>query len=511
MKLQIEKIDPLLKDAISGIPDLRVAAVLIFAIVNLGVFLFRLDSVWHYGALFQTTGGERLVIYPVWKAVHHLQVYDWPLQFPYALALYNYLFYYSYAFYLQQVGAWGADILLWGRLVTPLFAIAGAVAQWKLVQTYLKLRGLRSILSFIFSLGLWLCTSIVRQWAITIRPDMAAVALVMTALCVIVLRPRFGFAYAGVLFYLAWSFKQSVILAFVGVCLFLMLRKRWRDLSVLAVAFAALTAMTLLLGSSVYRFNVLVAPGMVREFSLRWASQIVPKSLASNAYWILAPIALLFATGARRVDNTVRMLITVLVIALAGGLAGMTKVGAWDHYLLEAFAAGSTLLQFAVFTTPGWPASALVLFGCVQPAIQLATLPSGNFSHPFGTVGIATAAEYADAEALRDRLASLRKPIFSNNEIFSLPWFSSDNRAPVLIVDAIFHDATRSRCQNGCVEGMLRRGEIPTVLLPSDDETYRSSLGAHYRKAGDAMYAGRAWSIYVLDSRPPSPDSSKRK
>jgi hypothetical protein len=511
MNAQVEKIDSLSRGAGPGIPDIRVAAVLIFAIANFGVFLARLVSVWRYGALFAATGGERLAIYPVWKEVHHLSIYDWPLQFPFSLALYNYLFYYSYAFYLQLVGAWGADILLCGRLVTPLFAIAGAVAQWKLVQTYLKLRGLRSVLSFIFSLGLWFCTSIVRQWAISIRPDMAAVALVMIALCVIVLRPRFGFAYAGVLFYLAWSFKQSVVLAFVGVCLFLLFHKRWRDLSVLAVAFAALTATTLMLGSSEYRFNILVAPGMVREFSLKWASQIVPKSLAGNAYWILAPIALLFAASARRIDNTVRLLITVLVVALAGGLAGMTKVGAWDHYLLEAFATGSTLLQFAVFTSPGWPVSALVLFGCVQPALQLATLSTGYFPPPFGTVGIATAAEYADAEALRDRLAPMKKPIFTNNEIFSLPWFSSDNQAPAFIVDAIFHDATRSRCQNGCVEGMLSRGEIPTVLLPSDDETYRNSLGAHYRKAGDAMYAGRGWCIYVLDPPPPSPDLSKMK
>jgi hypothetical protein len=126
-------------------------------------------------------------------------------------------------------------------------------------------------------------------------------------------------------------------------------------------------------------------------------------------------------------------------------------------------------------------------------------------------VGIATAAEYTDAEALRDRLAPLKKPIFTNNEIFSLPWFSSDNRAPALVIDSLFHDATRSRCQNGCVEGMLSRGEIPTVLLPSDDETYRNSLGTNYRKAGDAMYARRPWSIYVLNPQAQSHDSSIRK
>ncbi len=246
MKLQLKKIDRSSTDAGLAIPDLRVAAVLVFAILNLAVFLVRFISVLRYGALFPATGGERLAIYPVWKAVHHLPVYEWPLQFPFALALYNYLFYFTYAFYLKLAGAWGADILLWGRLFTPAFAVIGALAQWKLVQTHLHLRGVRSLLSLLFSLGLWFCASIVRQWAITIRPDMAAVALVMVALYMVVRQPRFGFVYAGVFFYLAWSFKQSVVLALAGVSLFLLFHKRWRDLSLLVAVFALLAAATIL-------------------------------------------------------------------------------------------------------------------------------------------------------------------------------------------------------------------------------------------------------------------------
>lgn len=488
-----------------GISDLRVAAVLVFAILNLAVFLVRFISVLHYGALFPTTGGERLAIYPVWKAVHHLPVYQWPLQFPFALALYNYLFYYTYAFYLKLAGAGGADILLWGRLLTPAFAVMGALAQWKLVQTHLHLRGVRSLLSLLFSLGLWFCASIVRQWAITIRPDMAAVALVMIALYMVVRRPRFGFVYAGVFFYLAWSFKQSVVLAFAGVCLFLLFHKRWRDLSVLASVFAVLAAVTILLGTPEYRYNTLVAPGLVQEFSFLHALPIEARSVSANAYWILAPFALLLAAGARRVDDDVRLLTTALIVALAGGLVAMSKVGSWDHYLLEAFVAGSTLLQMAVFAAPGRLASALVLFGCVQPAIQLAATQSGPHQHLLGTVGIATPAEYADAAALRDRLAPFKKPIFTDNGIFSLPWFSSGNRAPVLIVNTIFHDATRARCQDGCVEGMLHRGEIPTVMLPQNDDTYLPSLSPDYKKAGEGMYAGRIWCIYALRAPEPSP------
>lgn len=485
------------KDTGLGISDLRVAAVLIFVVLNLAVFFLRLVSVWRYGALFGPDSS--LAIYPVWKAVHHVPVYEWPLAYPFSLALYNYLFYNTYAFFLRLVGASGAAIMMWGRLFTVLFPIVGAIAQWKLVQYHFSLRGIRSVFSLFFAMGLWFCTSIVRHWALCIRPDMGAIALVMAALYIVVRRPRFAFAYAGVLFYLAWSFKQTVVLALVGVCLYLIYDKRWRDMSVLATVFSVSIAATLLIGSPEYRFDILVAPRLVKEFSLAWASQMAPKSLISNSYWILAPITLLIAFTKRRFDNTTRLLTVVLVVALAGGLAGMTKVGAWDNYLLEAFVAGSTLLQIAVFTAQARFVSGLVLFGCIVPAIQLAIAPSGPHLHTFGTVGIATPAEYADAVALRDRLVLMRKPIFSTDPMFSLPWISNDNQAPALVIDSIFHDATRSRCQNECIEGMLQRGEIPTVVLASGDDTYQRNLSPQYEKVGEARESDRMWSIYQLN------------
>jgi len=390
--------------------------------------------------------------------------------------------------------------MTWGRPLTTVFVIVGAIAQWKLVQAHLTLRGARSILSLIFAVGLWFCASIVRYWAITIRPDIPAIALVMIALWLVVRQPRFGFAYAGVFFYLAWSFKQSVVLSLVGVCLFLLFHKRWRELTVLASVFAVLAAVTILIESPEYRFNTFVAPRLI-SWDIAWALQIAPKSLIANAYWILAPIALLLAAGTRRVDNTVRMLTIILAVALAGGLAGMTKVGAWDNYLFEAFVAGSTMLQIAVFAATGRLVNTLLLFSCVQPAIQLAAPQSGTHRHALGTIGIATAAEYADAVALRDRLATMKKPIFTTDEIFSLPWFSTDNGAPALVIDPLFHQATLASCQNACVEGMLQRAEIPTVMLLSSGDPYQSSLNPNYEKIGEARVGDTLWSIYALNLR----------
>jgi len=490
-----------LRDLNLGISDLRVAAVLIFVTLNLAIMLLRIISVWRYGSLIPFDSS--LAIYAVWKGANHLPVYEWPLSFPFSLSLYNYLFYETYASFLRLAGATGEGMMTWGRFLTPVFAIMGAIAQWKLVQHHLGLRGARSLLSLLFAIGLWFCTSIVRYWAVSIRPDIAAVALVMVALCLVVRQRRFAFAFAGVFFYLAWSFKQTVVLALVGVCLFLVFQKRWRDLMVLAAVFAALAAATLLLGSPEYRFDILVAPGIVREFSLKWASQIALKSIVSNSYWILAPIALMLAAAERRTDDTVRMLNIVLVLALVGGLAGMTKVGAWDNYLLEAFVAGSTLLQIAVFTVPERLAGALVLLGCIIPAIQIATAPSGPRLHPFGTVGITSPSGYTDAVTLRDRLATMKKPIFTTDPMFSLPWISNDNRAPAMVVDSIFFNAARARCQNGCIEGMLKRGEFPTVVLLSSGDAYQSSLNPNYKKIGEARESERLWSIYELTPTEP--------
>jgi hypothetical protein len=552
------------KDTGLEISDRRIAAVLLFTILNLAVLLLRLVSAWHYGALFNTSSSEAVVTYPIWKAVHHLPVYAWPLSYSFSLTLYNYLFYESYAFFLRMADVTGSGILAWGRSLTLAFAILGAIAQWKLVQRYLNLRGLRSALSLVFALGLWSCASLVRAWPLTIRPDMAAVALVMVALCIVARQPRFAFAYAGGLFYLAWSFKQSVILAFVGVCLFLLFHKRWRDLFVLAAVFAALILATLLLSTPEYRFNVLVAPGLVKEFTFAHTVREGSRAVIENAYWILAPIALLMATGARRLDRTLRLLSTVLVVALLGGLAGMSKTGGTSNYLLESFVAGSALLQIAVFTAPGRLVTALLLFGCAQPALEVAMVPSGaHFPHNSMIVGIATADEYADAVALRDRLATMKKPIFTTDDMFSLPWYSNDNHAPALAMDLLFHDATRANCQNGCVEGMLQRGEIPTVLLPSaasstvtcitgnssassawtripsrlsslwtklqnklsgdstqpncfysattSDDIYRRSLNPNYQKVGEDRYLDVMWSIYTFNPPAPGPDASKKQ
>jgi hypothetical protein len=526
---------PPTRDSAWTLSRCRVAAVVAFFALNLAVYLIRIISVWRYGALFCSTAVESPMIDSVWRCMRHQPVYQWPFAFPFSLSLYNYLFYYVYAFVLRLMGAWDAGILTWGRQLTLLFALAGALAQWRLVRSLLNLRGAASTLSLCLSMGLWLCTSLVKYWALTIRPDMAAAALVMIALWVVVRQSRFCFAWAGLLLYLAWAFKQSTVLAFAGLCLWLLLNKRWRNLTLLLAVFATLIAATLLLGSPEYRFSILVAPQMVRgfAFSLPWILRALGTGLTSvglNLYWVAAPFVLLcaskspgapfFSPGAshsscapsipRLLEEKTRngwesMLLTVFSLALFVGLAAMGKVGGTSNYLFEAFAAGSTLLQIAVFSVPARLVTALLLFGCIQPAVQLAGVAIG-YHHPGrkDMVPIATAAEYRDAVALRARLAAMKKPIFTTDGVFALPWNSTGNNAPAIVLDPNFQEVARSREQNGGVEGMLNRSEFPTVMLASSDLVYLKSLNPAYRKIGDSIQQGVTYSIYEFSAAPPA-------
>jgi hypothetical protein len=100
--------------------------------------------------------------------------------------------------------------------------------------------------------------------------------------------------------------------------------------------------------------------------------------------------------------------------------------------------------------------------------------------------------------ALRDRLAPMKKPIFTTDETFALPWISTGNRAPALIVDYKLYDATRLRYQNGGIEGMLQKGDIPTVILRPRDTPFKESMNPNYMKAGELFHQGDLYNIYVI-------------
>jgi len=61
----------------------------------------------------------------------------------------------------------------------------------------------------------------------------------------------------------------------------------------------------------------------------------------------------------------------------------------------------------------------------------------------------------------------------------------------------------RSRELDGGIEGMLQRGEIPTVMLGPGDLVYVKSLNPSYLKVGESIQQGITYSIYQFNPEPP--------
>jgi len=206
-------------------------------------------------------------IYAIWKVQHGYPAYEWPTRDFFALTLYNFLFYQSYARLLSPLGLPSVWLPVAARLLTVLFAAAGAVIQYALTAGILKRRGVESHKAVLaaFAFCTWFGFGFIGLWSVSARPDVPAstFALAGFAACVSVVdgRSPARLIVAGILFYLAWAFKQSAIATLGGVCLyFLAVRRSIRDVALTAAPFAALAALTIALGGEAYRYNVLVAP-----------------------------------------------------------------------------------------------------------------------------------------------------------------------------------------------------------------------------------------------------------
>ncbi len=280
-------------------PRPLIVAIFLFAGLNLAIFVLRAVSVVRYGSLFGTTGGECLMIYSIWKKMHGHPVYEWPLRWPFSLSLYNYWFYYAYAEVFRLLGWWDAQILTLGRLLTAAFAAVGALAQWKLAQVKIASRA-HKYLCLALCFGLWFSTSVIRWWALTIRPDVPAIALATIALlCIGRIRGEKGVALAAVFFYLAWTFKQSVALIAVTSILYLLITRRRSGWLLLAV-FGGAIAATAWLGTQAYRYSVFVAPRIVPAFTFSHAYSAREHPLVTNGMFLL-PMLAFIARPMRRV------------------------------------------------------------------------------------------------------------------------------------------------------------------------------------------------------------------
>jgi hypothetical protein len=498
-------------------------AVALFAILILVVFGIRITSLLRHGDLFLTSGREAASIYGIWKIQKGYPLYEWPFTESFPLCPYNYCFYYSYARILAAFGVKGGSLPVGGSALTLLFTFFGAFAQWKVMRLVLRktLSPQNDILLAILALTAWLGTGMVSWFALTVRPDMAGVALATAALWAYLVclrkdqRSWILALTASVLFYLAWSFKQSMICTLAGTCLFVLLyRKDLRQAIRLVVPCGCLMALTLWIGGTNYRANVIVAPA-INSLSVSRAAQTALLAFLPSiffwAFWIYVFVATpsVFNRGTRGHDNEGEPGLVVLCFAacvsLGIGLIYAMRAGCGRNQLLEPFIASATLssCMLAKSIKPLTdPSARRTVAVSAMMILSMAAFPAAQllFFNRIGVLTLASHNEYVQKKSFAQCLQSAPKPLLTKEETFSLPWLSTGDTYPAYVVVWDIYDTARSEGRaKGGIDGLIMRQRFGSLLLDEQDSLFKEALQGGYRYSSIPSCSG--WQSLKLLSR----------
>jgi hypothetical protein len=424
------------------------------AIAAAVVFVTRVTSWQNCWRWSIAEGAEGQSIYAIWRVVHGMPLYTWPNEEPYSLTYLNFGFYWTYGAIARAVNARGEELLWVARLVTVLGSVVGSVlfvSTAKLVaapRTRLEWLGLWA-LAFV----LWFGTQFIAWWVLSIRPDVWAAAFALggmrLALPALATRSVGRLVAASVLFWLAWSFKQSCILTFVGCILSaLLVVRNWRGFVALLAPFGVLVATSLWVGGEVYRFSILTVPGASR-LRLGLMTEVLLRAIPQNP-WVFGffPLVLAFGWAHRRRPSwrelpiTVRALAVIVLVSVVLGTVALGREGSNKNHLFEGYIASALASYWGLMRVKQsengtrW----LPVLG-VLSLVPLAAFPILQIAMPgrLGRTVLCSEKDAAELQTLAGEVGRLPKPLYTDHEIFSLPWHSSDGRHPAVVVDGLLY------------------------------------------------------------------------
>lgn len=470
------------------------AALTAVVVATATAFGVRLWFVVASGPYAATTGFEEFCLYNIWKAAHGLPLYEWPQKPPFLLTSYNVGFYTLYGVWARLWGALDERLVLCTRLLTTLAAVVAAGVQSRLVRRVTDPKHWLAAWALGFCFVFWFGVTCGPWTTVTTRPDVGAVVLSLGGLA-FALRAHdrcrwYDWAIASVLYFGAWSFKQSVVWIFAGTLLYAAwTRLKWPHVLALVAPFALLSAGVIWTSGESYRYNVFVVPGIYRWFPGQSFALLGKLVFLSPFFWIFGVVALVRAfLGARRsvapdsdgVESRRRMLAIVALPPLGFGVVQLALHGSGGNNILEA---AVLLAALAIAAWLEWlsndAASVRLRIGAVlllmmlpYPLAHLVQAARGIPSTQIHGVSIGNATKLNRTQLEQRRkfaawMQTLPKPIWIRDAMLQMPWFANDNRYPAFPLDPEFvGDAwEKHRIEDGGFPGLIRQRRFAALLL----------------------------------------------
>jgi hypothetical protein len=490
----------------SGLPVLAAVGL---AAATLAVFGVRLAATVARGDYCDAVC-EAPCIYNVWKVQNGQPLYEWPTREPYNLTFYNAAFYYTYAGTLQALGVGGADIILGGRLLTVFFGLLGVLVTYHLAAALAERdawSGLARFVTVCWAVFLWFGSSATAWFAMAVRADVASFVLALAGLLVYArwrqTRLWAGCVAAALLFYLAWTFKQSTVGILAGTCLhaFFCGRRKGPALA-LALSCVGLMATTLWLGGETYRFNLLKVPSLSPIDLHSGRPGYLLQSLVTNGFvWLFPPGCLVLGllswrrAGLRAAlaafsRSQVAVVAFPSVTAVTWCVFALFREGASKNTLLEGYLClGICSLVLLIDLlgrlgeSDGGRKAALCGFGI----LAMAVFPVAQLVFPdrLGNLTIDSPAEHEKAVALAAYVDRLPRPVLVEDGFLAQPWHATNGRYPAYVPDVPWYRMAKAKgwMADGGLEKLVRQQAFTCLLLKHDLVSPKVAREAGYQLA----------------------------
>lgn len=417
-----------------------------------------------------TSGLEEEALFSIWKVTQHEPVYADPFQIPYAISYFNWLFYASYGLagtlalnFFQLDSAWLPTVTRFFSLLLTIgcgFAFYHAAREgrlWPEQWTRLQRVAFATIAVFNPLFGFF---------SFTTRPDAGALLFELVGLALVhrYLRTQSSrlLAVATLVFYCAWSFKQSTVLVVGGICLWFLFQRRFSDFLLVSGLSAGLYLLTFWIGGPKY-FYALVQSQANCAFHFSLGAENFVRACMKTPFFPLALGVMGFSCPSKNENGSgpVRTPIpTVFLFSLVGSAAMSMKVGASDYYFLAPCLLGMLWLLgwWARRDTAAFPKRVL-LAGLSLQFLCVGVVLTGH-------AGVITdTAEQQRHRQLALRLDSLPGPILVGERFGNLPWIQ---RKPPHFVYAYTYYVDRvagKTYAHGGLAGLIQSHQLNTIVL----------------------------------------------
>ncbi len=438
-----------------------------------------------------TSGCEEEVLFSLWKVMVKEPLFTDGSALPYALSYYNWLFYLFYGLPLR----WLRAVVSWDPSWLP------SIARW---TTFGFTAGSAGLAGLIASRRGWWPTGwgtpakaafcvlaaanpVTGFFAFTARPDMGALFFELLGFLWVgagLAERRQGLLYTGILaLYLAWSFKQNTVSVICGVCLFLLLERRWDEFFRVAAVFLLLTVGTLYAGGSLYRYSV-ISQG---EFPFIWKNigSLFFRACAQSPLLpccILTLPIILSPRGYGRLDEPSRIAALTFGCSLLWYGLLSAKEGAATNYFITPLCFGllAVLALLKPLPSTGWQR----LCGGALPiglALQIAVCAL-VFSGRSGAVDLWS--RNKPIEELQAALAKLPAPALCTVGCGNLPWVQT--KPPLFVYPpAYFHGRSQGKkFVDGGLESMIASGYFKTIVQEETQREFHGQPLVGYEEVG---------------------------